>query len=250
MPVEGPNGLYMYLPYEAYEAIGHQLYRGEWMSPFSPGPLLPDPPMAKAIIERGGKNAKIIRSMGDPDSDEYKLLQIKSARTHKVLGLMREVLSFGKARAWRKVGNNWQPIDYLEWGEEGTLFDQLLEELHLHYVEHKISSGDIAIEQASFRISIEFFSQAIVEANVPLGQRARPGRKGYDWVFFREELSRLETKGALPQESQSYREAICRALYEWHCSEFPSKKAPKIETIKRRLKPDLDRIAKDYYGIQ
>jgi len=250
MPIEGPNNQLLYLPYEAYEAIGRQLYGTDWQSPFSPGPLLPHPPAAKGMIEKNGEDAELIRSLGDPDSDDYKLRQIRSVRTIRVLNLLKETLHFGKATAFQKRAEYWEPVDCLEWDKPNSIFDQLIEQLRVHYHEAMPSPQNLGINQEPFDRWINNIPKAVVEKDIPLGERRRPGNPGFNWSEFRTELLRREQVEGLPEESQGFRGAICCHLYDWHLATCPDQKHPKPDTIRKNLKRDLDRIGKDYYGIE
>jgi hypothetical protein len=192
------------------------------------------------MIESGEADAATIAVWGDPDSNDYKSRQIRSSRTHWTLSFLQETFRQGKAPVWKRTRGRWQSIPYTPWE---PVYAEFLDGLQAHYIAETASPGNLLIEKSEFDHWVRLQPQVAVEPNDPLGEEKPVGRPGFDWDLFSEELARWEQDGTnIPDEKRGFRESICRALHEWICQTYPNQKAPKIETIKNRLKADLDRI--------
>ena len=84
MPEIGPDGLYRYLPHEAYNAMGHHLYQRDWHDTYS-GVLLPHSPAA----------------IGEAVSENYHQRQNLTAHEQITLGRLLEALKLGKTYGWQ-----------------------------------------------------------------------------------------------------------------------------------------------------
>lgn len=246
MTIEGPDGIICYLPYEAYEVTGRQLYRSNWQSPFFPGKPLPDPVGAKNILETDGPEADWLRSFSPPDSAEYRLLQIKSVRTDQTLNKIRDPLSYGKFSAYRQKPDGWEKIQRHEWDTDGSAFDEFLDALNTYYRDHARCPESIIIEELGLNHWLRRSQSLPVDPTEPLAPTRPRGRPRFqDWDVLEEELLRLHRESQLPRDENTTKIALCKLLYRRYQREY-GKKPPKPATIRDNLK-NLDRIFQEYY---
>jgi hypothetical protein len=246
MPFEGPEKQVCYLPSEAYDVLGSQLFGSRWTSPFTLGEMLPHPPAAKHILEKGGPDAERLLAFGDPDSDDYKRRQINSRRTQITLARLRETLRWGKAPAFQHNEFDWEEISVYDWDSDDGVYAELVDDIRAHHTDDKPSLEKIAILQTPFDIWVGKLQQQVVDPNEPLRPTRLPGRPSFDYQVFRDQLAQWDIDGTLSIMERISRRQLSDKLYKWHSRAFPHRKLPNPDTIRKNLKRDFDNILRKY----
>ena len=126
MPMQGPNDTEMYLPHEAYSAVGYHLFAGKWTGRFSGSDRLPHPGAVKQ--EQEAEVAS--KAFGDPTEKAFRERQRQSFQESKAFDTLFEALQWRKTIAWcRQEDGSWSPIPYDEWELGSEPFRQLHGEL-------------------------------------------------------------------------------------------------------------------------
>lgn len=85
-----------------------------------------------------------------------------------------------------------------------------------------------------------------IETPAPtLPPRRPPGRPGLDWESLRKGLGEVDLS-KIKTGAKGWRTKICIELWSWYTTEFPSRKVPSVETLRDKLKPDLDVIEAEH----
>ena len=149
MPEIGPNGLHMYLPHEAYNAMGRHLFRDKWRDSFS-GITLPHPAGAIELLASDGVTEEQRRVIGDPESENYHQRQSLTAHEQITFGRLIETLQLGKTDAWRKdTDDQWTRFPYSDWQPGSDLCECLKGELLATLHEHQPPSETLWMSNVS-----------------------------------------------------------------------------------------------------
>ena len=144
MPMQGPNDTEMYLPHEAYSAVGYHLFAGKWTGRFSGSDRLPHPGAVKQ--EQEAEVAS--KAFGDPTEKAFRERQRQSFQESKAFDILFEALQWRKTIAWcRQEDGSWSPIPYDEWELGSEPFRQLHGELLTVLRDNLASSGALLIEK-------------------------------------------------------------------------------------------------------
>ena len=238
MPMQGPNDTEMYLPHEAYNAVGLHLFGSKWTRRFSGSGKLPHPG-----TERQEQDAGIAsKASGDPTDEAYHERQRHSFRESKVFNTLVEALQWRKTIAWcRQENRSWSPIPYDEWEPESDPFRHLHGELLAVLRDNQPSSGALLIEKEPLDEYLRGYPVAKKGTYAPAPKRRERGRPSIPTRSFIDELQRRKLSGELGMVKDR-RAKICDELLDWYYGDIPQDERPKAETLRSLLKPELDRI--------
>ena len=238
MPMQGPNDTEMYLPHEAYNAVGLHLFGSKWTRRFSGSGKLPHPG-----TERQEQDAEVAsKAFGDPTDEAYHERQRHSFRESKVFNTLVEALQWRKTIAWcRQDDGSWSPILCEEWEPESDLFRQLRGELLAVLRDNRASSGALVIEIEPLDEYLRGYAVVKKGIYAPAPKRRERGRPKISVGIFVDELKRRKLSGELGNV-KGRRTKICDELLNWRYSTLPQGKRPRAETLRGLLKSEFDRI--------
>lgn len=246
MPRQGPGGVLFYTPDEAYDSIGRHYFRSTWSPVFAPGEMLPHPPAAQTAAREHRLRPTDIERIGDPASAAYRQRQQKAYRTNKILKELRDALHWGKADSFRREGaERWQPITFGDWKADQP-WDALVEEIRRVHILNHPPRTEFLINKAQLDDWIGH--QAV--PNIPIegldAERRPPGRpREYDRNVVVVELWRRVELGEFPDLESGWRTRFCEELREWCVQNFGQVNAPKVRTLIKHLKLELDQVEQE-----
>ena len=113
MPMQGPNDTEMYLPHEAYNAVGLHLFGGKWTGRFTGSDRLPHPESEKQESNAGIAS----KAFGDPTDEAYRGRQRQAFQESQAFDTLFKALQWRKTIALcQQEDGNWSPIPFDEWG--------------------------------------------------------------------------------------------------------------------------------------
>jgi len=238
MPMQGPNNTEMYLPHEAYNAVGFHLFGGKWTGRFSGSGRLPHPESKKQ--EQDAEVAS--KAFGDPTEEEYVERQRQAFQESRAFDTLFEALQWGKTVALcRQDDGSWLPISYDEWEPGSEPLHQLRGELLAVLRDNQARSGALLIEKEPLDEYLRGYPVAKKGTYAPAPKRREPGRPSVPTDSFVEELRRRKHDGELGKV-KGQRAKICDELLDWHYQDIPQDERPKAETLRGLLKTEFDRI--------
>jgi hypothetical protein len=263
MPQPGPEGNPAYLPHEAYNLIGHQLFDDRWAERYSGQPLLPHLPMARKIVQQGGEAAKNLSALLQLGEHKYEDAQAQRYREAQAINALVEALTWGKAQAWtRQARGDWEPVFCAHWGSDAQLKRALLDDIAAYWRDATIPSGNILIDKPALdnwlpNVTPPNATSPVV-ASVPkeIGRKELPHKNAL--------IAELRQRAVLlTSTKRGWRRRICRELQVWYAQQFPGDavvnvgrspgkqlmvKKPALSTLMKHLKSEFDEIQRSKLG--
>jgi hypothetical protein len=244
MPANREIDLPTLSPVEAYNAIGHHLFRGRWQLVYAPDQRLLHPPAATRELNAGRYTDAHREAIGDPSDGEYEMRQSRAYRTHKVMQVLRNILEWGKAEAWvLNDRGEWLSASPGDWSEGEPYYNLICTELADVIKSNKSSSGKIRIQRAELQAYLSYEPPVAIGDQPPLGTPKRVGRRPFNWGALREELAKRQEAGKIAEFERGWKARECNSLHDWYLDKVSKKEAPKSRSIMKKLQPELELIA-------
>jgi hypothetical protein len=237
VPVTRPDGRINYLPHEAYNVVGRRNFGANWQERFANQPTLPDIEYVRRAIERGGPEADRYRPELANGEAEYDRRQAQRRRERRVFDALIEALHSGKTEAYT---GDWQIISVEAWKHDAQLFGIFSLDIYLALQTESIVSG-ISVDKTRLDDWMGSTFSSIDPEEPEFPEPGPIGRPRDDWPWFREELAR--EIGAWDDFENGWRGRICLKLRRSYIINHPGiepRRVPKVVTIMRRIKPELD----------
>ena len=259
MPIEGPEGLILLFPHDAYDAIGRHKFQDEWEGGyFHTGPKLPDYETVNRQLEAGTISRADTPAGLEEGQESYERRQVRARRSIHVFNLLFETLSFDKAGSWRKnINGKWEAISYSAWDEDKDLKILLEDCLDAQINKNDPAPVQIGIEKEGLEKFLRGWAMS-----TPAGEsvtevtRAR-NRPSIDLDMVIKKLLKWEATGKLKswvnsekihsvRRGSGWRIEVCRLLLRKKLNWYPTAKSPKLppnaETLRDLLKDTFDDI--------
>lgn len=253
MPIRGPNNRTMYRPEEAYDAVGQHLYQSQWQLMFVSGQPLPHPDTLARRVEREGDQITV--AIGDPHDDQYQSRQKRARRSGRAYSELVDALYWGKTEAWQiSETGDWLSVPNERWQPASEMVEMLRSELYATITRNEQGSGTLLIDKASLDEYLWGWVSPQESGTLPPVADREAKRPGLDVAVIKATLQRLAEDGSLPEYSSGWRAKVCRRLLRENLNWYPTaktrKEPPKIETLRRSLKGDLDYLEKRLRGTR
>jgi hypothetical protein len=238
MPEFGPEGLYVYLPQEAYRTMGRHLFGNAWSNTYN-DVVLPHPPAATARLANEDLTGEQQQIIGDPNSAEYQERQARSFQSRNVFRHLVEALEWGKTDGWYYHDDEWTRIPYEQWGVGSQCYAKLEADLLAVFRDNLPSSKTLWIEQQRLDDFIAGVPVPAYEPYQPSRHRRAPGRPGHDWDAVQAEFQRMVEEGEVPQIRTGWKTTAAELLLAFMRDELRVK-LPVRPTVIKEMKVAFD----------